>query len=127
MSQVHSRTHTGYRLHLIYLNCIYIFKIICEGASSFSATDLDCYDSTAPTSLTSCSSPKLIHTDRCVCTAANDFGSNNWWWGKGDPQFHGLDGRTFYFDGVPGKIFNIITEQDHQLNALFSAGPHKIE
>ena len=42
-------------------------------------------------------------------------------------MFRGLDGRAFYFDGVVDKIFNIITEQDHQLNAEFSLGPHKIE
>ena len=33
----------------------------------------------------------------------------------GDPQFTGLDGRVFYFDGIAGMNFNILSEQARSL------------
>jgi len=46
---------------------------------------------------------------------------------KGDPELRGLDGRTFFFgDNFAGHVFNLISEEHHQLNALFVEGPHKI-
>ena len=41
--------------------------------------------------------------------------------GGGDPWFTSFDGMRFPFDGVPGKAFNLVSEQSHQLNVLFVA------
>ena len=39
----------------------------------------------------------------------------------GDPWFTSFDGIRYPFHGVPGQIFNIISEEHHQMNALFTA------
>ncbi|KAK9828462.1 hypothetical protein WJX72_000138 [[Myrmecia] bisecta] len=36
--------------------------------------------------------------------------------GCGDPLMTGYDGRTFQFEGQAGHIYNLFTEQNHQLN-----------
>jgi hypothetical protein len=41
----------------------------------------------------------------------------------GDPHFHGFDGSQYDFQGEPGNWFNIITDSDFQLNALFVESP----
>ena len=42
----------------------------------------------------------------------------------GDPHIHGFDGTPFLFDGEEGAVFALISERDHQVNALFgSVGP----
>lgn len=40
-------------------------------------------------------------------------------------EFQGLDGRVFLFNGKPGAAFNLISEQFHQVNALFVDGPQR--
>ena len=35
-------------------------------------------------------------------------------------------GRKFDFAGKPGAIFNLLSEQNHQLNSRFVAGPHMV-
>jgi hypothetical protein len=37
----------------------------------------------------------------------------------GDPHFKGFDGRPFDFQGHAGGSYNLISEQEHQLNAKF--------
>ena len=39
--------------------------------------------------------------------------------GNQDPHFLGFDGSEYYFDGVAGKEYNIISDVDLQLNAHF--------
>ena len=42
----------------------------------------------------------------------------------GDPHFFGFDGTPFFFDGKDDAVFSLISEPDHQINALFgSVGP----
>ena len=41
--------------------------------------------------------------------------------GGGDPWFNSFTGMRFPFDGVPGQSFNLVSEQSHQVNALFVA------
>jgi len=45
---------------------------------------------------------------------------------NGDPHFVGLGGQRFRIDGEPGKVYNLVSTADLQLNALFgtSKGPH---
>lgn len=37
----------------------------------------------------------------------------------GDPHFIGLDGSSYDFHGVSGLVFNLVSEPESQLNALF--------
>jgi hypothetical protein len=39
----------------------------------------------------------------------------------GDPLFTSFNGIRYPFHGVPGQIFNIVSENYHQMNALFTA------
>ena len=41
----------------------------------------------------------------------------------GDPHFKGFDGRPFDFQGHAGNSYNLISEQEHQLNAKFVSEP----
>jgi len=41
----------------------------------------------------------------------------------GDPHFHGFDGSRYDFQGEPGAVFNIISDETFQLNARFVASP----
>jgi len=41
----------------------------------------------------------------------------------GDPHFKGFDGRPFDFQGHAGNSYNLISEQEHQLNAMFVTEP----
>jgi hypothetical protein len=44
----------------------------------------------------------------------------------GDPHFKGFDGTTFEFLGSRGSCYNLLSEQDHQINARFiTAGSDK--
>ena len=40
--------------------------------------------------------------------------------GSGDPHFVGLNGSHFDFQGIPGHIFNILSDAKIQVNALFN-------
>lgn len=42
----------------------------------------------------------------------------------GDLHFTGFDGSQFNFAGMPGNIFNIITDVDFQFNAFYAQSPH---
>lgn len=41
----------------------------------------------------------------------------------GDPHFHGFDGSTYDFQGMPGHVFNIISDSTLQVNAKFVESP----
>ena len=41
--------------------------------------------------------------------------------GGGDPWFTSFDGVRFPFHGVPGQVFNLVSEECHLINALFVA------
>lgn len=40
--------------------------------------------------------------------------------GSGDPHFVGLNGTHFEFQGIPGNVFNLLSDARIQVNALFS-------
>ncbi|NIQ13249.1 MAG: hypothetical protein GTO02_02210, partial [Candidatus Dadabacteria bacterium] len=37
------------------------------------------------------------------------------------PLFSGLEGEKFQFDGIPNRFFNLLTDEDIQVNAYFNS------
>lgn len=37
----------------------------------------------------------------------------------GDPHFVGFEGESFFFNGIPGKFYNLFSDKNMQMNSLF--------